>query len=304
MKVRLKDRLKYFRITNIVIPIILALIIMPGCEWFNIKEDAGLELNGEVPVARANDKYLYESDLERIISNDMSRQDSAKRASNYVRNWLKKQLIISRSETELKLDQSEIERKILDYRYALIVHEFEKQHVDKNLDTVVTENEIEKYYEEKKDNFVLNQHIFRGRYVKLPLNSPRMGTFRVLFRSDKEEDMEELRSYCMQFALNYSLDEDQWFKFDEVVVNSPLMSISNKGQFLRNNKNYESNDKEGVYFLKIEDFRLSDQEAPMQFVKDQIKNIVIHKRKVELVDKLEEDIYNEANQANEIEIFE
>ena len=258
----------------------------------------------EKPVARVYNKFLYPKDLEGVISQNMSYQDSAKRANNYVKNWFKKQLIIARAENELALDQSEIERKILDYRYAIIAHEFKKDYVNKYLDTVITTNEIAQYYEGKKDNFILKQNIFKGAYVKLPLKSPKMGRFRRLFRSEKPEDKEELRSYCVQFALNYSLDEDEWLHFEEVIIDSPLKSIPNKVQFLRNRKNYESRDENGIYFLRIKSYKISDEISPMEFVKDQIRNIILHKRKVDLINELEEDIYNKANESNEIEIFE
>ena len=255
------------------------------------------------PVARVYNKFLYPKDLEGVIGKNMSYQDSAKRANNYVKNWFKKQLIITQAESELALDQSEIERKILDYRYAIIAHEFKKDYVNSNLDTVITSDEIAQYYEGKKDNFILKQNIFKGKFVKLPLKSPKMGRFRKLFRSETAEDKEELRSYCVQFALNYSLEEDAWLNFEEIIINSPLMSISNKVNFLRNNKNYESRDENGIYFLKINDYKISDEISPMEFVEDQIRNIILHKRKVDLINKLEDDIYNKANESNEIEIF-
>lgn len=285
---------------------VLIMSLLPvfgGCEWFNFKPDGSESDVDAIPIARVNNKYLYQQDLQEVIRGDMSNQDSAKRVSSYIKNWSKKQLIIARAEKELELDQTEIERKILDYRYALIAHEFEKDYVNKNLDTVFAELEISQYYDERKDNFILKQNIFKGLFVKLPRDAPKMGSFRSLLKSSKPEDREELRSYCVQFALNYSLEESEWLKFDEIIVNSPLKTISNKAQFLRNYKQYESRDDSAVYFLKIIDYKISDQISPLEFVRDQIKGIILHKRKVDLIKKLEEDIYNKANENDEIEIF-
>ena len=283
--------------------ILLVYIFCSGCNWFKFKQDPEFQSTAEKPVARVYNKFLYPSDLEGVIGRNMSYQDSTKRANSYVKNWFKKQLIIAKAESELELDQSEIERKILDYRYAIIAHEFKKDYVNSNLDTVITDDEIAEYYESKKDNFVLKQNIFKGTFVKLPLKAPKLRRFRKLFRSEKAEDKEELRSYCVQFALNYSLEDDQWLNFDEIIINSPLMAIPNKVQFLRNNKYHEAKDENGMYFLKINSYKITDEISPAAFVKDQIRNIILHKRKVDLINELEDNIYTKADESNEIEIF-
>ncbi|MDN5216559.1 peptidyl-prolyl cis-trans isomerase [Fulvivirgaceae bacterium BMA12] len=284
--------------------IVLICFSFVGCEWLKFKQDPELPSATEKPIARIYNKFLYPKDLEGVIDKNMSYQDSTKRANNYIKNWFKKQLIIAKAENELSLDQTEIERKILDYRYAIIAHEFKKEYVNNHLDTTITADEITRYYESEMDNFILKQNIFKGAFVKLPLKTPKMGRFRKLFRSQKPEDKEELRSYCVQFALNFSLEEDQWLNFDEVIVNTPLMTIPNIVQFLRYNKNYESRDESGIYFLKINSYKISDEVSPVEFVTDQIRNIILHKRKVELINKLEDDIYTKADESNEIEIFD
>ncbi len=281
----------------------LPFLIFTGCEWFKFKQDVELTDPDAKPVVRVNNKFLYHDDLKEVIGDNLSPQDSVKRAASYIKNWSKKQLIIAKAEKELNLDQTEIERKILDYRYALIAHEFEKDYVDKNLDTVISENEISTYYEKKKDNFILKQNIFKGDFVKLPRDAPKMGRFRGLLNSSKPESREELKSYCIQFALNYSLDADEWLRFDEIIVNSPLQSVANKAQFLKNYKQYESRDDKGVYFLRVNEYKVADEVSPMEFVKDQIKGSILHKRKVDLIKMLEDEIYDKANENDEIEIF-
>ncbi len=286
-----------------IVVLMLPLLLLSGCEWFKFKKQVDLVNPDAEPVVRVNNKYLYHDDLKEVIGDNLSPQDSVKRATSYIKNWSKKQLIIAKAEKELALDQTEIERKILDYRYALIAHEFEKDYVDKNLDTVISKNEISEYYDKKKDSFILKQNIFKGVFVKLPRDAPKMGRFRSLLNSSKPESREELKSYCIQFALNYSLDAEDWLRFDEIIVNSPLQSVSNKAQFLKNYKQYESRDDNGVYFLKILEYKVADEISPLEFVSDQINGIILYKRKVDLINKLEDDIYNEANENDEIEIF-
>ena len=65
----------------------------------------------------------------------------------------------------------------------------------------------------------------------------------------------------------------------------------------------ELSDSVNTYFLKIEDYKIEDQNSPYEFVVPQIKNIITNKRKVTQIQKLERDIYNKALKNNDIEIF-
>jgi hypothetical protein len=92
-------------------------------------------------------------------------------------------------------------------------------------------------------------------------------------------------------------------EFDKMVVNSPLAEIPNKIQFLRSYPYYETNDAEFLYFLKINAYKITDNVSPIEFVREDIKNIILNKRKVELVRKLEDDVYANAVKKNDFEVF-
>ncbi len=87
------------------------------------------------------------------------------------------------------------------------------------------------------------------------------------------------------------------------MVNSPLAEIPNKVQFLRSYNYFETSDTEFLYFLKIDAYKMSDNVSPLEFVKQDIKNIILNKRKVELARKLEDEVYENAAKQNDFEIF-
>ncbi len=277
--------------------------VLSSCDWLKMKDKEGSKSIDEEPIARAKDKYLYPSDLEGIISEEMSPQDSTRRVQQYIKSWFQKQLIIAEANKAIDFDEAEIERKILDYRYALMSHEFQENYVNLHLDTAIADGEIEEYYKESKDNFLLKQNIIKGLFVKLPKGAPKIETFRKLFRSKKEEDRVALASYCEEHALNYSLADDKWINFEELISNSPLEKIPNKVQFLKNRKSYEAYEKNIIYFLSLKEYKISDQISPLDFVKDQVRNVILHRRKVRLVKELEKNIYDKASENNEIEIY-
>jgi hypothetical protein len=242
------------------------------------------------------------SDLEGLIPAEISKSDSANFIQRYIKSWINKQLVISEASDKLVIDDAEIARKVLDYRYALLIHEYQKLYINENLDPNVTEEEIERYYLENKDNFELRHHIIKCRFVKLPLEAPKLSIFRRLFQSNDEKQLEELKSYCYQYATTFHLDTT-WVNFDEVLENTPMVTIDNKVQFLRNNRNYETKDDVYLYFLNIKDYKISEEISPLEWVRDDIQKIIINKRKVKLAKELEEGIYSRAVKNEDFEIY-
>lgn len=256
------------------------------------------------PVARVYDNYLYQEDLEGIVDGSANTEDSADIMGRYVDSWIRKQLLITEAASQIDFDEAELERKILDYRYALMVYEFEKNYVNQRVDPEVSPEEIRAYYNENKDNFELKQNIIKGIFAKVPKEAPRTGRLKNLFQSDLDEKVrEEIKSYCLSFAASYSLDDSVWYDFEDVIKNTPLVSIPNKVQFLRSNDFIETSDDIYVYFVRVMDYKITDQISPLEFVSDDIVQIIRNKRKVALTQKLKDDIYKEASENNDFEIY-
>jgi hypothetical protein len=282
------------------------LLLLSSCDIINFKDnEAGLQFNNNPnfkPIARAHDQYLYFEDLEGLIPSDISKSDSANLIQRYVKSWINKQLVITEASDKLNLGEVEIERKVLDYRYALMIHEYQKLYINEKLEHEVSPDEVEVYYKDNKENFQLRQNIIKCRFVKLAKEAPKLNVFRRLFLSDNDKQFEELRSYCYQYATTFHLDST-WVNFDEVMENTPMVTIDNKIQFLKRTEFYETSDNNYQYFLRIFDYKISDEISPLEWVYEDIVRIIVNKRKVELAKELEEGIYERAVQNKDFEIF-
>lgn len=277
--------------------------LLTSCDLIKMKDDQQQTEQLPDPVARAGDQYLYPTDLEGIATEGMSEEDSTERTMRFVNNWVRKQLLIQEAATKIEFDEAEIERKILEYKFSLMGYEYQSYYINQNLDKEVSNQEIEAYYQKNIDNFLLKQNIVRGKFVKLPLSAPKIERVKSLIISKKEESLDELNSYALSFAATYQLNDSVWMVYDEVIKNSPLAEIPNKIQFLQRNKYIETADLQFKYFFKIEEYRISDNISPLEFVKEDIKNIIINKRKVQLAQQLEEDLYESAKENKEFEIY-
>lgn len=261
------------------------------------------ELDQRVSIARVNDIYLYEDDITGLVPHGASSADSTNRVNKYIDSWIKKQLTIERASLELDFDEANIDRKVLDYRYALMVHEYEKHYINQHLNEEISENEIITYYNERFENFILRQNIIRCLFAIVPIEAPQIDNFRKLVRSYPNTDLEEIQSYCYRFASKSSLETDLWLNFDEVIANTPLANVQNKVTYLKNNSYIETSDEEYYYFIRLLDYKISDQISPLEYIKDDIESMLVNKKKIELRKQLEDDIYKSAKKNNEFEIY-
>lgn len=277
-------------------------LTLTGCGLLGGDEGNG-QKNADV-VARAGTSYLYQRDLTGLVGANMSSEDSARAVDRFVNNWIKEELFIQEAANNLRIDLDEIERKVADYRFKLISFEYERQRVEQQLNRTITPEEVQAYYDANRTNFVLRQNIVRGRYIKLSNEAPKKKDVKRWVKSNRPQDLESLRSYCIQFADNFALEDSTWLKFDEVIKTTPLNTISNKIQFLRRNRYVEEADSAYLYLFRIDEYKISDEISPLEFVRDDIENIIINKRRVALAQSIENEIYERAKENEDFEIYE
>ncbi len=285
---------------KLILYISLALIA-GGCDNFSSEGDT--EAEDSKIVARVHEVYLTRYDLAKVFPKEISAGDSAQLAERYINNWVHKQLLIAESAKSVPYNQEELERKVQDYRNSLLIYEYEKQFVQKNLSKDISQQEVEEYYNENEDNFQLKQNIIRGVFLKVPKNAPKLGNLRQFADLKQVGDIDKLKSYAHRFATDFMLEDSVWINFDELIAGTPLSSIPNKVQWLRNNKYVETSDDDYLYFLNIKDYKISDELSPLEFVQDQIEAIILNKRKTELAARHSEEIYEKARKNNEFEIY-
>ncbi len=283
--------------------IVCVILLASSCDLIRMKKgDAGGD-DSRKAVARVEQSFLYLDELKGIVPSDASKEDSATRISSYVNSWIRKQLLLNEAAKNIDINEAEVERKVLDYRYSLIGYEFQNFYIQKNLNDSISWDEIETYYKSHQDNFILKQNIVQGTYIKVPKTAPRINRVKELMFSSKPKDITELKSYCLRFSAAYQLPDSTWIEFDKLAANSPLAEIPNKIQFLRNYSYYETNDVNFLYFLKLDAHKISDNVSPLEFVQEDIKNIILNKRKVELAKKLEDEVYENAAKRKDFEVF-
>ncbi len=281
------------KLLKVLIPVLL--FAFNSCDYMPRAVD-------EDVVAEAMGKKLYTYDLKGIVPEGISANDSINLTRRYIDNWVRQQIFLEHAKKSLSPEQMDFEKKIRDYRNSLTIFAFENNYIQNNLDTVVEKTQIKEYYENHKEEFKLKDDIVKVTYVKIPRNAPDQNLLRRLYRSTDPDYMASLEDYCTQHAAAFYTDIDSWLLFNEILREIPIQA-SNRGAFLRNNQNVEISDDYYRYFLYIHDYRLKDNISPVGFVTENIKNIILNRRKQELINKLRNDLYRDAVKSNSFEVF-
>lgn len=256
----------------------------------------------EKPVARVFESKLYPADLKNIVPADIKGKDSAELMKRFIEKWVQDELVLQYAQRNLTTEQLDIEKEVEEYRKNLIIYKYQAELIKQKLDTVVTGEEIEKYYNTHSASFVLKDNIVNVNYVKLDKKTPGADKVRKWYTSSNPKDIENLRSFCIQFAENYFLDDNTWLLFDDILKEVPIEDY-NQELFLKSSKNIEVADSLNIYFLRVKNYKIKNTPSPLAFEKENIRNIIINKRKLRLIDQMKKDVFNNAKDDKSFEIY-
>jgi len=254
-------------------------------------------------LARVGDEYLYEQDINNLVTEDMSAKDSTEVVDNYIDNWVRKRLILQIAEEKLaREDKKEIREKIKDFRESLITYRYEKQLVANQLDTTVREEELREYYRNNKENFELTGNIVKVRFVEVMKNAPNTAQAHRWMKRNTKDTRSRLESYCYQYAEEFSLKDTSWHTLSRIAKWMPLSHETLKRKAVEG-AHLEIKDNKYLYWLHIDKFLSKNTTAPFSFVKDKIKKVVLNKRKVNLIQQNHNEIYATGQEKNNFEIY-
>lgn len=269
--------------------------------FFSSCQGKKTEDKGEVIVS-VYGKKLYKTDLENIVYEGISYNDSVLRAKLYIDKWVRNQLLIRQAENNLTPEQLDFSKRLEEYRNTLVINKYETELINQNLDTEVTEDQIYEYYSINSAEFRLNRDIVQIASVSLPNDSKKKWVFTKLFRDYDSLMIDSLTSLANKHALSYDFNIKDWRNFDEVVDTFGLKVKDNKS-FLRDKKFFVVNNDEVYTLVKICDFRLVGDVSPCEMETDRIKYIILNNRKKELLDNLYKDLHSKAVQDKAFDVF-
>ncbi len=275
--------------------LILFLIFAASCSTFFKKKN-------ERTLARVYNDYLYESDLKGVVAPGTLPKDSLVVTRNFIDSWIRQRLIIQQAEKNLSNAQLDFSAQLEDYKNSLTIYAYENELVRQKLDTLITSEESQNYYDANQQNFLLKDNIVQLQYVKLPLKSTVTRQIKKLLASTNPEDKNKLSDVCGTNAADYFLDSENWLLFNDVLKQIPIKTY-NQEEFLKNNRELEYQDSNYIYLVRFNDFKIKESVSPLNFEKQRIRDIILNKRKIELIGLMQDDLFSAAQKKNVFEIY-
>ena len=284
------------KIIPVFIVFLLSGFMLAGCSYFEKEDDREV-------VVRVNDTYLYKEDINALINENTSAEDSAIIVSNYINNWATQQLLIDRAQLNLPESQlREFKDLIENYKNELYTSAYKDAVVGRELDSTLSIEEKQSYFEENKGNFKLSDDLLKLRYVSLAPKNTKIDEIASYLTSFEEEGKEELEKISLQFK-NYSLNDSVWVKLKTVYNKIPALTIGHRDKLLNKSNFLQVEDSLGVYLIFIKDVLERGEDAPFEYAEPTIEKILLNKRKLNLIKELEKDITKDAIKNEEFEIY-
>lgn len=259
--------------------------------------------DGKVPLAHVGERVLYNTDLQNIIPPGLSHDDSLMMAQDYIKKWVMNELLVNKAEENLSYGQKDLTKELMEYRNSMLTYRYKMELMLQKLDTIVSQQEISNYYNLYQGNFVLNKTIVKAIFIQIPAEVSNPGQVKVFCEQVTDDNLKELQEYCTKFAITYDIYVDNWVDLDLIASKMPE-PVDNEKILLRRNNQIEMRDDDFYYLLCIIDFRLNNQTAPIEYVSGSIRDLIINKRKIDFLKKLEEDVYNEGVRNNKFKVYE
>ena len=274
---------------------VLVTLVATGCRDHFMQSD-------RIVVAECYGNKLYPEDLEGVVPADASKIDSLSRVNDFIDSWIRRQLLIHQAEINLTAEQRDFSKQLQDYNNSLLIYAYETQMIDQYLDTVVSDAEIADYYEEHKENFQLRSNMVKVAYVVLKNDCKQKKEFQQVMSNRDTLVLPQLDALASQYAVSSFLDVDSWIRLDDLLMTVP-MEIYNTESFLRKNHFVSFEKDDLIYMVRFEDHLMAESVSPIEIESDNIKNIILLKRKKDLLSQMNADLYEKAVKEKVFEIY-
>ena len=272
--------------------LILITILLSSCnELTSIKNDK--------LVSRVGENYLYESEIP-----DFSLyEDSLIRKKVFIDSWAREKILFDLS--LVNLDQKSIinlDELIERYKRDLYINSYKDILINSMVDSIISDSEIDEYYDKNLNKFKLNEDLIKFRFVKIPLDNINLNKIRNGLIRYTSFDMELIDSLSFQLA-SYNLNDSLWITKRDFFNQVDFVNYENQKKYVKKGQLISKRDSMYVNLLFIDDILQANSLAPRSYLTDRIKSTIYNNRKILLIKELNKEIINDAIKSKKYELY-
>ena len=271
-------------------------LVFTACTFFDSNK------NTEA-IARVNSDYLYAADIANLVPPGISKEDSIVIVRSFIDRWASKKLLIKVAEVNLnKNKKAEFDTLIQQYKIDLYTKAYLEEIVKRTTDTVISETELRNYYNENKENFKSNGTLVRLRYISLQKDNPKVDLIKSKFFDFRKSDKKFWDTYSLQLN-SFAFNDSIWTELSQVYDKLRFITPDNRDSYILPGKTIQKIEDKNVYFVKISNVIDKNQVAPYQYLKPTLREVILNKRKLELIKKFEKEITDDAIKDKKYEVY-
>lgn len=279
-----------------LLQLLLIIFLVSSCDYFRAPKEPKA-------IARVGKSFLYEDDILNLVPSGTSKKDSIAIVKSFIDNWATKKLLFEASERNIsKAKTTEFNELIEQYKVDLYTKNYIEDLVVRQIDTLVTDEQIKMYYDKNKQFFNNSSELVKMRYINLVKENPKFAKIKAKFSSFTKNDRKELEQLAVQFK-SYAFNDSIWVDINQVYEKIPFISLENKQKYISSGMNFQYPDATTIWLVKVNKVLPKDSPTPLDFLKLTIRQIIINNRKLELVNTIEKEITNDAINDNKYEIY-
>ena len=260
-----------------------------------------VEHGDKTPLVQVDNMFLYQEDVRQAIPYGLTGNDSAAFAQEFVRKWIEEQVLYEKAEHNVRGDER-IERQVAAYRRTLVMNNYERRLLQQKVSEEIPEEELQRYYEDNKQLFVLEESVVKGVFLKVPLSSPGLKDLKKWYKENTDEALEQTEKYAFRHAVIYEHFYEHWMPISELEA-KVVVDLAELSKDFDKQREIEATDEEYCYLLHIEEYVGEGEVKPYDLARHDIVDLLANYRKVELMNKVKQDLYNDSVEEGRIKYY-
>ncbi len=261
--------------------------------FFSCKNSSNTIEDTSKVIATAGDEQLRFTEFSENFIHNSNSKDSAYVTKKLIEDWATESLFYQEALTKLNTDEINVEQQVQAYKKQLINFIYQSKLVEANLDTNVSKQQIEEYYANNRNNFILKDNIVKVDYIKIAVKSAALNKIKNLLYATTTKDKETLKNLCLQNAENFFINDSTWLYLEDIKKEIP--KLNEQPDFnLSKGRVVQFSDEFYYYYLKINDEKIKNGLSPINFERQNIKNFIINNRKTLLIKQYKKQLLDKA----------
>ena len=255
-------------------------------------------------LATVYNRSLYLSDMEGMFPENATKNDSLQVINAFSDRWIREQIIMAEAERNIPKDLN-LDELVKKYRESLILSNYEEQLTKMGLDTTISDEELHTFYEKNKEQYQLETPITRCYFLKIPKPAPQSDSLSKWWNAPKSGDnLTKLKNYAKGNAKAYILEDSVWTRVDKIAEMLPLSSRSTlSSENISSDKEFTMKDDNFQYYFRALGVMNKQEIAPLSFIREQASKFILHQRKIQLLEKKKQEMYDIELRKNNIKIY-